>query len=425
METVQVISRSSAMQYKGVKKPLPTIASELHADAIVEGSVQRVGNRVRVTAQLIRATTDKHLWADTYERDVSDILVLQDEVASAIAAQIQSRLGGPKPVILRKAQAVSPEAYETYLKANYYFDQFDLQKSIEYYDQAIKLDPDLAPAYAHMANAYFFLGFFGAMPPQQAWGKVKEAGLLAVAKDDLLPEGHGALALAKLHYDWDFAGAEREFRRALELNPNDADIRHSYAHYLMAMGRMDESAAESRRAVELDPVDDGLTDCLCWHSYAARKYESSIQLALEVLKRQPNDTWELAILGWDYEQNGLPDRAVTEFKKAVDVEPKDSPISTFLFAGLGQAYALAGMKSDAEQILRTLLEKSKRSYVSPFDIALIYTALGEKDTAFDWLKKAVNERSTFLVYSKWEPRLDPLRSDPRFGQMLKKIGLPS
>ncbi len=425
METVQVISRSSAMQYKVVKKPLPTIASELHADAIVEGSVQRVGNRVRVTAQLIRATTDKHLWADTYERDVSDILVLQDEVASAIAAQIQSRLGGPKPVILRKAQAVSPEAYETYLKANYYFDQFDLQKSIEYYDQAIKLDPDLAPAYAHMANAYFFLGFFGAMPPQQAWGKVKEAGLLAVAKDDLLPEGHGALALAKLHYDWDFAGAEREFRRALELNPNDADIRHSYAHYLMAMGRMDESAAESRRAVELDPVDDGLTDCLCWHSYAARKYESSIQLALEVLKRQPNDTWELAILGWDYEQNGLPDRAVTEFKKAVDVEPKDSPISTFLFAGLGQAYALAGMKSDAEQILRTLLEKSKRSYVSPFDIALIYTALGEKDTAFDWLKKAVNERSTFLVYSKWEPRLDPLRSDPRFGQMLKKIGLPS
>ncbi len=137
------------------------------------------------------------------------------------------------------------------------------------------------------------------MPPRQAWGKVKEAGLLAVAKDERLPEGHGALALAKLHYDWDFAGAEQEFKRALALNPNDADIRHSYAHYLMAMGRMDESAAESRRAVELDPVDDGLTDCLCWHRYAARKYESSIQLALEVLKRQPNDTWELAILGWD------------------------------------------------------------------------------------------------------------------------------
>jgi TolB-like protein/DNA-binding winged helix-turn-helix (wHTH) protein/Flp pilus assembly protein TadD len=426
METVQVISRSSAMQYKGVKnKPLPTIAGELHADAIVEGSVQRVGNRVRVTAQLIRAATDKHLWANTYERDIGDILALQDDVASAIAGQIESRLGGPKPLTLAKAHAISPEAYETYLKANYYLDQFDFQKSIEYYGQVIKLDPNYAPAYSHMANAYFFLGFFGAMSPREAWGKVKELGLLAVEKDGRLPDAHAALASARLHYDWDFAGAEEEFKRAIDLNPNDADIRHGYAHYLMAMGRMDESAAESRRAVELDPVDDGLTDCLCWHRYAARKYESSIQLALEVLKRQPNDTWELAILGWDYEQNGLPDRAVTEFKRAVEIEPKDSPISTFLFAGLGQAYALAGMKSDAEQVLRTLLEKSKQSYVSPFDIALIYVALGKKDTAFDWLRKAVDERSTFLVYSKWEPRLDPLRSDPRFGQMLKKIGFPT
>src|SRR6266700_5729032 len=423
METVQVISRSSTMQYKGAKKPLPTIAVELHADAIVEGSVQRVGNRIRVTAQLIRATTDKHLWADTYERDLSDILVLQDDVASAIATQIQIRLGGPKPLTLAKEQTISPEAYETYLKANFYLAQFDFQKSIEYYGQVIKLDPDYAPAYAHMANAYFFLGFFSAIPPQQAWGKVKELGILAVTKDDQLPEGHAALASAKLHYDWDFAGAEKEFKRAIDLNPNDADIRHGYAHYLIAMGRMDESAAESKRAVELDPVDDGLTDCLCWHRYAARQYASSIQLALEVLKRQPNDTWELAILGWDYEQNGLPDRAVTEFKKAVEVEPKDSPLHKFLLAGLAQAYALAGMKSDAQQVLHSLLDGTKPYYVSPYDIALIYTALGEKDTAFDWLNKAVAERSTWLVYSKWEPRLDPLRSDPRFGQILKTIGL--
>jgi len=425
METVQVISRSSAMQYKGAKKPLPTIAGELHADAIVEGSVQRVGNRVRVTAQLIRAASDKHLWANTYERDVGDILALQDDVASAIAGQIESRLGGPKPLTLAKAHAISPEAYETYLKANYYLDQFDLQKSIEYYGQVIKLDPDYAPAYAHMASAYFFLGFFSAIPPQQAWGKVKELGVLAVTKDDQLPEGHAALASAKLHYDWDFAGAEKEFKRAIDLNPNDADIRHGYAHYLMAMGRMDESAAESKRAVELDPVDDGLTDCLCWHNYAARQYDNSIELALEVLKRQPGDNWEHAILAWDYEQKGVPEKAVAEFRKAVETDPKESPLHAFLVAGLGQAYASAGMKSDAEQILRRLLDQTKKSYVSPFDIALIYTALGEKDTAFEWLNKAVAERSTFLVYSKWEPRLDPMRSDPRFGQMLKKIGLPS
>jgi TolB-like protein/Flp pilus assembly protein TadD len=426
MENVQVISRSSTMQYKGAKKPLPVIARELHADAIVEGSVQRSGNRVRVTAQLIRASSDKHLWAETYERDFRDILALQDDVASAIAQQIESRLGGPQPQPLAKANPISPEAYETYLKANYYQDQFDFQKSIDYYGQAIKLDPNYAPAYAHMARSYFFLGFFSATPPQQAWGKVKEAAMLAIAKDDRLPEGHGALALAKLHYDWDFAGAEREFKRALELNPRDADIRHDYAHYLMAMGRMAESAAETKLAVDLDPVDDGLTDCLCWHSFAARQYDNSIQMARDLLVRVPDDTWELAILGWDYEQKGMHEQAIAEFKKAVELTDRNSPIfSPFYLAGLAHAYALAGRRSDAEQVLQGLLERARQSYISPFDIALIYAALGEKDTAFAWMAKAVAERSTWLVYSKWEPRLDPLRSDPRFQDLLRRIGFPT
>jgi TolB-like protein/Flp pilus assembly protein TadD/predicted Ser/Thr protein kinase len=426
MESVQVISRSSTMQYKGTKKPLPVIARELHADAIVEGSVQRSGNRVRVTAQLIRAASDQHLWAETYERDFRDILALQDDVASAIAQQIASRLGGPQPQPLAKAQPISPEAYETYLKANYYQDQLDLQKSIDYYSQAIKLDPNYAPAYAHMASSYFFLGFFSAIPPQQAFGKVKEAALLAIAKDDRLPEGHGALALAKLHYDWDFAGAEQEFKRALELNPNNADIRHEYAHYLMAMGRMAESAAETKRAVDLDPVDDDLTDCLCWHSFAARQYDNSIQMARNLLVRVPDDTWEMAVLGWDYEQKGMHEQAIAEFKKAVELTDKNSPIfSPFYLAGLAHAYALAGRRSDAEQVLQGLLERARQSYVSPFDIALIYTALGQKDTAFAWMTKAVAERSTWLVYSKWEPRLDPLRSDPRFEDLLRRIGLPT
>ena len=426
MESVQVISRSSTMQYKGAKKPLPVIARELHADAIVEGSVQRSGNRVRVTAQLIRAATDKHVWAETYERDFRDVLALQDDVASAIAKQIASRLGGPQPVLLAKAQPISPEAYETYLKANYYLDQFDLQKSIDYYSQAIKLDPNYAPAYAHMARAYFFLGFFSVIPPQQAWGKVKEAATLAIAKDDRLPEAHGGLALAKLHYDWDFVGAEQEFKRALELNPSNADIRHDYAHYLMAMGRMTESAAESKRAVDLDPVDDGLTECLCWHSFASRQYDNSIRMARDFLVRVPDDTWEMAILGWDYEQKGMSEQAIAEFKKAVELTDKSSPLfSPFYRASLAHAYALAGRRSDAEQVLQGLLERSRQSYVSPFDIALIYTALGQKDTAFTWLTKAVAERSTWLVYSKWEPRLDFLRNDPRFQELLRRIGLPN
>ena len=421
MESLQVISRTSAVQYKAAKKSLPVIARELNADAVVEGSVQRSGSRVRVTAQLVRASDDRHLWANTYERDFRDVLALQDEVALDIAKQIESRLGGPRPVPAPKVQAVNPEAYEIYLRANSYLDSFDLQKSIDYYNQAIKLDPNYAPAYAHMAQAYSFLAFFGAVSPSEGWGKTKEAASLAVQKDERLPEGHGALALAKLHYDWDFAGAEREFKSALELNPSDADVRHEHAHYLMAVGRLAESEAESRRAVELDPVGGALTSCLCWHSFAARDYDEAVRLAAKFLKSQPDDPWERTILGWTYEQKRMPDQAIVEFKKAVEATNGDP----FFVAALGHAYALSGNRREAEKVLQTLSDRAKKSYVSPFDLALIYTALGEKDKAFALLDKAVAEHSTFLVYTKWEPRLDPLRSDTRFQDLLRRIGLPS
>jgi eukaryotic-like serine/threonine-protein kinase len=425
LETLQVISRTSTMAYKSTKKPLTEIARELHADAIVEGSVQRSGGRVRITAQLIHAANDKHLWAESYERDVNDILALQDDVASTIAEQIQKQLGGPNPLPLTRSHAVSPMAYDVYLKANSYLDQFDLEKSVAYYNQAIKLDPNYAPAYGHMARAYFWLSFFSGMAPQEALGKVKQLGTLALEKDDSLPESHGAVALAKLHYDWDFAGAEREFKRALELNPSSADILHDYSHYLIAMGRMAESEAETKRAVDLDPINDDLLECLCWHTFAARQYDETIQLARNFLVRQPNDAWEFAVLGWGYQQKGMHNEAITQFKKAVELTNKDRPVfSSFYLAALGQAYAVAGRRSDAETLMQDLMGRSKRSYVSPFDIALIYTALGEKDTAFAWMTKAVAERSTWLVYSKWEPRLDPLRGDPRFQHLLRRVGLP-
>jgi adenylate cyclase len=421
MESLQVISRTSTMQYKSARKPLPAIARELNADVIVEGSVQRSGNRVRIIAKLVRAATDKHLWAQAYERDLKDILALQDEIASGIAHEIETRLGGPKPLPPGKTVNVRLDAYEAYLKANYYFDKFELQKSIDYYDEAIKLDPTYAPAYAHMAQAYSFLAFFGALAPREGWGKVKEAATLAVERDERSPEGHAALALAKLHFDWDFAGAEQEFNRTLKLNPSDADTHHEYAHYLMAIGRLGESEAESKRAVELDPMGDGLKSCLCWHSFAARDYDEAVRLAKRFLTSQPNDPWEHTILGWTYEQKRMLEQAIVEFQSAIEATKGDS----FFLASLGHAYALAGRRTDAEQVLHTLLARAKNSYVSPFDIALIYTALGEKDSAFAWLEHAANERSTFLVYSKWDPRLDPLRSDPRFKKLLDLIGLPA
>jgi len=428
MESLHVISRTSAIQYKGAKQSLPAIARELHADAVVEGSVQRSGSRVRVTAQLIRAFDDRHLWANSYERDFRDVLALQEEVASDIAKQIETRLGGPKPAPPPIVQAVNPEAYETYLRANSYFDSFDLQKSIDYYHQAIKLDPNYAPAYAHMAQAYSFLAFFGAVSPSVGWGKAREAASLAVQKDERLPEGHGALALAKLHYDWDFPGAEREFKRALELNPSNADVRHDHAHYLMAMGRLAESEAESARAVQLDPVGDNLNDCPCWHSFAARDYDEAVRLAAKFLKSHPDDVWARSVLGWAYEQKRMPEQAITELKRAVELTKSARatpayPGDPFFVAALGHAYAIAGNRREAEKVLQTLSDRAKKSYVSPFDLALIYAALGEKDKAFALLDKAVAERSTFLVYSKWEPRLDPLRSDPRFQKLLRRVGL--
>ncbi len=420
MENLQVISVTSAMQYKAANKPLPTIASELKADAIVEGSVERSGNQVRVTAQLIRAATDKHLWAETYERNSGDILALQDEVASAIAQQIETRLGGPKPSMPPKVATVNPEAYETYLQANYYFDNGQLPKSIDYYNQAVKLDPNYAPTYAHMARAYFFLAFFGALSPQEGWGNVKQMATLALEKDETVPEAHGALALEKMHYEWDFAGAEREFKRGLELNPSDADIRHDYAHYLMAMGRVAESAAETKRAVELDPIGTTLTSCLCWHSFADRQYDEAVRLATHFLAAHPDNAWEHTILGWTYEQKRMPDQAIAEFHKAVGATHGRA----FYVAALGHAYAMAGSRSDAEKVLQTLSQQANKSYVSAFDVAAIYAGLGEKDKAFAWLDKAAAEHSSFLAYSKWEPRLDPLRSDPRFKQVLARIGLP-
>ncbi len=421
MESLQVISHSTAMQYADSKKPIPEIARDLNADTLVEGSVQRVGERVRITAELIRASSDRHLWANSYERDAHDILSLEDEVSSAIAEQIARRLGVPGPAALPKTTAsVDPQAYETYLKANYFLDRWDLSKSIDYLNEAIKLDPNYAPSYAQLARAYFFLAFGEAIPPKEGWGKVKDAATLALAKDDRLPEAHGAMALAKMNLDWDFAGAEREFQRALQLNPNEADIRHDYAHYLAAMGRMQDSEQESRRALDLNPMGDSLVGCLCWHSFSARNYDQSIELAQKVLTANPDDPWELSILGWDYEQKGKYDEAITAFKHASDASKGEG----LYVASLGHAYAVSGRRNAAEQVLNTLLSQRNKRYVSAFDIAVIYIGLGDKDKAFEWLDKAVDERSTFLVYSRWEPRLDPLRSDPRFNQLLSRIGLP-
>jgi len=418
--SLRVISRGSTGDYKGTKKPLAQIAKELNVDALVQGSVQRSKDSLRVTARLLEGPTGQHLWAHSYERPMSDVLVLQDEIARAIAKEVGAKLNPEFPVRPSNNRQVNPAAYELYLRGSSYFDDFDLNKSIDYLNQSIKLDPNYPATYSKMAEAYYFLGFFNLLPPNVALTRMKEAAQNALAKDETLAEAHGALALVKLHYDWDFSGSEKEFKRALELNPNNADIRHDFSHFLMAMGRFDEATAESARAVDLDPVDIGLTACLCWHRYSAHQYGESVVQAQKAIRLAPDLFWSHIILGWDYEQMRKFDEAIGEFQNAL----KLSGFTAFSLAPLAHAYAIAGKKQLAKETLAKLEEIGKHGYISAFDFAIIYTGMGEREKAFEWLEKAFQERSLFLIYSRWEPRLDPLRSDPRFSSLLHRMGLP-
>jgi serine/threonine protein kinase/Tfp pilus assembly protein PilF len=419
---LRVISRTSVMQYKGTKKPLPQIARELNVDAVVEGSVQRSGDRVRITAQLIHAPTDRRLWTRSYERELREVLSLENEVAQAISKEVGSKLSSQQQmhVSASATRVVSPDAYEAYLRGSSHLDSGDLQKANDYFTQAIKLDPGYAPPYVKLATSYYFQAFFNLLPPNVAFPKMRDAATKALQIDEAFPEAHGVLALVHLHYDWDWAEAEREFKRALQLNPNQADIRHEYSHFLMTMGRMEESVSESKRAIQLDPMDTILTACVCWHRYSAREYHVSMEQALKSVQTDPNLDWTHIILGWDYEQLGKFQEAISEFQKAVTLSGGNS----FSRAALGHAFAAAGQREEALGILASLEKPSQHVYVSPFDIALIHTALGDKEKAFEWLQRAYEERSCFLIYLKWEPRLDPLRSDPRFQHLQHQVGLP-
>ncbi|OGD26005.1 MAG: hypothetical protein A2V57_10480 [Candidatus Aminicenantes bacterium RBG_19FT_COMBO_65_30] len=413
ISTLRIISRTSVIKYQKTDKSLPQIAKELNADMVVEGSVLRSGEKVRITARLINPANDRQLWVNSYERDVGGFLVLQGEIARDITRQVGIRLGEEERFRLAKKKAVNPQALDAYLKGVYSGDN-------EYFNQAVKLDPDFALAYTKIANGYFFSGLFGDVPPREAFLKMKQAALKGLEKDDSLGEAHSFLALARLHYDLDWPEAEKEFRRALELNPSLAYTHHLYAHYLMAMDRMEESMAEVKLASELDPFSSDMHLCFGWHCLATADDDDAIELARKGLQTSPGNAWARVILGWAYEQKSMIPEAIIEFQNALG-QWKDGPLP---LAALGHAYGMAGKKKDAQEILEKLLENSKRIFVPAYDIAAVQVGLGEKDQAFEWLSKALEERSGFLVYIKCDRRFDGLRSDPRYEALLKRIGLP-
>lgn len=419
--SLKVISRTSAMQFKGVHKPLSEIARELSVDAVVEGSVQRFGEQVGINVQLIDARTDRHLWAKAYERNLGDVLALQREVAKAIGTEIRVELTPSERVRLADAQSVNPAAREAYLQGRYYLERWSVDgvsRALAYFTKAIEEDPDNAPAYAGLAETYVWasgepLFMEGAMP------KAKDAATKALAIDDTLAEARTALAMTKLYSDWDFTGAEQQFQKAIALNPNYAPAHHWYSHCLRARGRNQEAMAESRAFLNLDPLSPSANLHLAWTYMLDNQSDQAVDEFHKTLRMDPNYVEAHHGLAKAYLQLGRNAEAIAELQTSVALSGGGA-----LYLGtLGKAYARAGRRAEAETVLSQLLGHAKGGRVSPYDVAVVYAALNEKDNAFRWLDKAVNERSKAVIELRETTQFEELRSDRRFADILKRIGL--
>ena len=426
IRSLRVISRSTAMAYKGTHKPLSQIANELNADAVVEGTVMRVGNRVRITAELVQVSTDRHLWAETYESQIGDILTLQNRVSSAIVDEIRINLTPEDKERLAKNPSVSPEAYEEYLKGRYYWNKRSgegFAKAIRYFENATRSDPQYALAYAGLADCYGIIGatIFGSVPAAEAAPKAKAAAIRALEIDPTLAEAQTSLATAKFNYDWDWAGAAEGFKRAIQLDPRYATAYQRYSLYSIAMGRFDDSFEQIKKARDLEPLSISINASFGWRLYLAREYDRSIAQLRGTLEMDPSYEWAYLTLGQAYEQKGQYDLALEELQRAVEIS-HSSPLTV---SALAHAFALSGNHSQARKLLAQLEVLSNTQYVSPFYMAIVYLGLGQNELAMNWLQKAYADRSNGLVFLKVEPELDPVRSDPRFIALIQKLNFPN
>jgi serine/threonine protein kinase/tetratricopeptide (TPR) repeat protein len=423
ISALRVISRTSVMQYKGKHKPLPEIARELMVDAVVEGSVLRAGERVRITAQLIRAVPEQHLWANSYDRELRDVLAVHSEVARAIANEIRVTLTPQESARLTSTRAVVPEAHEAYLKGRYYWNKRTkegLRRGLEFFQQAIEKDPNYAAGYAGLADYYNVLPFYASVSPTEAYPKARTAALKALELDDMLGEAHASLAYVLYRFDWDWAGADREFKRALALNPSNATVHHWYGTYLAGLGRMDEALAELERARKLDPYsliinrDSGLL------LFYARRYDEAIEQLQKALDLDPSFDMAQYVLGRVYAQKARYPEAVARCEKSASQSGRSSNI----LAALGFVYAQAGRRTEAQKILKELQRRSETTYVSGVRFAWIHVSLGEKERALAWLEKAFSDRDPEMGWIRVEPWLDPLRTDPRFQDLVRRMNFP-
>jgi eukaryotic-like serine/threonine-protein kinase len=423
ISALKVISRTSVMQFKGTKKPLREIAHALGVDGIIEGSVLRAGDRVRITAQLISADTDTHLWAESYERDMRDVLALQGQVARAIAGEVRAALTPQEKARLASTRPVNPEAYDAYLKGLhhwYVLTLADLDTAQRYFELALEKDPNYALANVGISLVWAGRQQMGLTAPSEAAPKAKAAGLKAVVLDDAIAEAHYALAIVKAWSDWDWAGAELEFKRAIELNPSYPDARAYYSHYLMNMQRPEEAMPQMERALELDPFNALFQSLYAVDLVYVRRYDDAIAQARRALRTAPDNPVANSALWWAYEAKGMDNEALTVAKA----------LYTGVYGGredaeaLDRGYAEGGYRGAMRRAADALAAHARAAYVNPTDVANLYVSARDTDHALEWLEKGLRARDPNMPYLG-VPFYDGLRSDPRFRSLVRRIGLPT
>ncbi len=421
---LKVISRTSAMRYKATTKSLPEIARELNVDAVVEGSVLRVGERVRITAQLIHAATDEHLWTESYDRDLRDILSLQSEVARTIAQQIKVTLTPQEQAQMVELRPINAEAYQAYLKGRFYWEKRTpdgLKKAVEYFEQAISLEPNWPLGYAGLADAYVLMPVFASMRPSEVIPKARAAANRALELDDNLAEAHATLAHISAIYDWNWAMAEREYKLAIAISPNYSTAFHWYSLFLMLTGRLDESIRTISKAQELDPLSLAISVNLARVHYYNGELKQAETMLRESLELGPDFALAHLNLPRTLFLQGRIAEAISEAREAVRLSNNDP----LYVATLGFMCAKGGQPEEAREILDQLVTQSTKAYVAPSCVAVVYAGLDERDRMIEWFERAFQDRDAMFVQLLTDPLLSDLRSDPRFADLVRRLGLPA
>lgn len=418
---LRVMARGTVFRYKGQEVDPREVGNTLSVRAVLAGRVLHVAGVLVIRTELVDTADGSQLWGEQYNREFSDILTIQKEIALEVAEKLRLKLSPAEEKRLAKQYTKNTEAYQLYLRGRHFWNKATtegIQRGIDYFQQAIDMDPSYALAYAGISDCYALLSNFSTLPPKEALPKARAAAVKALEIDEMVAEAHAALAYIKTIYDWDWEGAEREFKRAIELKNSDEWSREAYGWYLSALGRFDESTAEMKRAQEIDPLSLSAIAHIGIPLYYARNYDQAIEQFRKALEVDPNFSNALFRLGLAYEQNGMYEKAIAEFQKVVSISGDRDAV-----AALGHVYAVSGDRDEARKALAELKNRSKQEYVPSYDLAIIHLGLGETDQAFERLEEAYEERSYWLSYLGVDPILDSLRRDPRFLDLLRRVGL--